>query len=144
MQPVSPAASCPAVAAVASPDGRTIYAAGADGRLALLADDGGAQLKLADEFRSDVPITSLALPSGAAFLACDRIQTESCCSHAKGCQACQRPTQPSLRVSGEGDAPKAPALSAGSCVCKQRRQGAACRHKGRRRLLRLPLRVNVT
>ena len=56
--------SVAAVAAAAAPDGRTIYVAGSDGRLTLLTDGGAPQLQLVDEFRADVPITCLALPSG--------------------------------------------------------------------------------
>jgi hypothetical protein len=64
MQAVPPAVSVAAIAAAASPDGRTIYVAGSDGRLTLLTDSGAPQLQLVDEFRADVPITCLALPSG--------------------------------------------------------------------------------
>jgi hypothetical protein len=63
-QAVPPAVSVAAVAAAASPDGRTVYVAGSDGRLALLTDNGAPQLQLVDEFRADIAITCLALPSG--------------------------------------------------------------------------------
>lgn len=88
MQAVPPAVSVAAVAAVAAPDGRTIYVAGSDGRLAVLTDSGAAQLQLVDEFRADVPITCLALPSGASgdahcimsVLICRRSQAGNNCS----------------------------------------------------------------
>lgn len=47
---------------------------GSDGRLALLADDGSAQLQLSDEFRADVPITCLALPSGVVSVDCEKFR----------------------------------------------------------------------
>lgn len=68
-QPLAPATSCSAVAAVATSDGKAVFAAGGDGRLVMLsaAEDGGVW-KLVDEFRGDSPITALALPAGEGAL----------------------------------------------------------------------------
>ena len=68
-QPLAPATACSAVAAVATSDGKAVFAAGGDGRLVMLsaAEDGGVW-KLVDEFRGDSPITALALPAGEGTL----------------------------------------------------------------------------
>lgn len=88
VQAVPPAVSVAAVAAAASPDGRTVYVAGSDGRLALLTDNGGATLQLVDEFRADAAITCLALPSGAMtwpFCQPKRKLSNQCITHMHAC-----------------------------------------------------------